>query len=348
MTTPTLTAPEPVAGASDDAPLSPSQIERWRTAGYALVDGLLPDDLVEAVAAFGHERFPAPETREAAEFRNFGSAVVFPTQNEAFDHLTLHPRLLAAIGQLLGRRPADLRLTQSDLWPKYGRPLDQPPENRYDNNDQRIHVDYPNHTLVHPSPWSRPDAVEAIVYYGHHAECAGGTAVVPRIGVDDPLYPYPITASPGIGTLPYINDRPSAEDYLGEHRPDVVEFRGALYDREVHTDYRPGTVLLYRHDTWHRGTPLRPGVMRLAQNLTFRTAEAEWIQTLHKGWSWAMYRPDQYMERFVAAATPDQRAVLGFPPPGSPYWCPETVAAAEARYGPFGFDPTPYRAGLDA
>jgi hypothetical protein len=38
----------------------------------------------------------------------------------------------------------------------------------------------------------------------------------------------------------------------------------------------------------------------------------------------------------------NQRAVLGFPQPGSPYWCEETLQAVEARYGMFGFDITPY------
>jgi len=94
---------------------------------------------------------------------------------------------------------------------------------------------------------------------------------------------------------------------------------------------------------WHRGTPLVPGTRRLAHNITFRRAECEWISTLHTGWSWAMYRDDKFMERLIASASLDQRAVLGFPQPGSSYWCDETIEAVQARYGAFGFDPTPYR-----
>ncbi len=343
---PELVSPEPVAGVGDDAPLSAAQVDRWRSAGFVLVDGLVPAALVEGVSAFGAERFPAPGTEDAARFRTFGSAVVFPTLDPSFDALTLDRRLLSAVAQLLGRRVADLRLTQSDLWPKYGRPPGSGAPTGRDNDDQRIHVDYPNHTLTHPTPWHRPVAVEIIVYFSDRGDGGGSTAVVPRRGDDDPLYPWPLVASPGIGDLPWINDRPSAEAYLAEHRPDLAEFRADLYRREVHTDHRPGTVLLYRHDTWHRGTPLRPGAFRLAQNLTFRTVEAEWIHTLHRGWSWSMYRPDQPFERFVAALDPDRRAVLGFPPPGDGYWCEATVEAAEARYGPFGFDAGPYRAAL--
>ena len=300
------------------------------------------------MTALGRERFPPAQDPEAGRYRNFGSAVVFPAGHQGFDHLTLHPRLLASVGQLLGCPVTELRLTQSDLWPKYGRPADTGAVDRYDNNDQRIHVDYPNHTLAHPTPWDRPAAVELIVYHGDRRDSDGSTAVVPRLGPDDPLYRWPMVDSPGIGAVPYVNDRAAAEARMAEEHPELVEFRAALYQREIHTDHRPGSILLYRHDVWHRGTPLRPGTLRLAQNLSFRRADAEWIHTLHKGWSWSMYRPDQYLERLVAQLDPAQRAVLGFPPPGHHYWCPQTVEAVTARYGPFGFDPEPYRQALDS
>jgi hypothetical protein len=341
----TLVRPE-AAGGDDPAPLSPAQVERWRTTGHVLVDGLLPDDLIDDVVAFADQRFPAVGTPEATRFRQFGSAVVFPTINPATDGLALHPRLLGAVAQVLGRTPGDLRLTQCDLWPKYGRSADTDPVDRYDNDDQRIHVDYPNHMLAHPTPWDRPSAVELIVYLSDHDDSGGSTAVVPRLGDDDPLYPWPIVGSPGIGELPWINDRARAEAHLADVDPELAAFRQALYEREVHTTFRPGSVLLYRHDTWHRGTPLRPGTARVAQNLTYRLAECDWVDTLHVGWSWSMYRPDQYLERLLGSATVDQRTVLGFPAPGSAYWCPRTVEAVTARYGAFGFDPTPYLAAL--
>lgn len=339
-----VVTPELVGDTGGNHPLSGAQMQQWRSQGYVLVDGLLPPDLVDEVAAYGRERFAAPDSAESEEVRDFGSPCVFPSSNPAFDAVTLHPRILGAVAQLLDRGVDGLRLTQSNLWPKYGRRRGSEEADQYDNNDQRIHVDYPNHTLTHPTPWERPEAIEAIVYYGTFAECGGATAVVPRSGADDPAYTWPIVASPGIGELPWVNDRTRAEAALARHRPDWVELRERLYEREVYTGYRRGTVLLYRHDTWHRGTPLAPGTMRVAQNLTFRKAECEWIGTMHEGWAWKMYRADQYTERLVAAATPSQRTVLGFPAPDSSYWCPQTLSAVVARYGPFGFDPDPYQA----
>ena len=66
------------------------------------------------------------------------------------------------------------------------------------NRNQRIHVDYPNHTLVHPPSWYYPEAVAVIVYFSDRRDCEGGTAVVPRTGKDDKLYEFPLVHTPGM------------------------------------------------------------------------------------------------------------------------------------------------------
>jgi len=329
---------------SNETLLSPQQVSSWRNAGYALVDGLFPDELISALRADALAAYPSPGSPDAQSIKDFGSegGFVFPAGSTAFNSITLHPALLAAVARLLETSVTELRLTQSDLWPKYGDSV----RDAYDNQDQRIHVDYPNHMLAHPTPWQRPEAVEAILYLSDFEECGGPTAVVPRQGEDDPCYPWPIVDSPGIGELHYVNDRRSAEDYMLKKRPETAEFRAALYARERYVRYRPGTLLLYRHDTWHRGTPLQPGTLRLAQNLSFRKAECEWISTLHVGWAWQLYRRDRAFAKLLASASLDQRAVLGFPQPGASYWCEQTIAAVGARYGALGMDMTPYAEAL--
>jgi len=86
--------------------------------------------------------------------------------------------------------------------------------------------------------------------------------------------------------------------------------------------------------------------MRLALNITYRKAACEWISTLHIGWAWSAYRKNKFLERLIAGCNLEQRAVLGFPQPGSDYWCTETLAAVAARYGVFGMDMTPYQRAL--
>jgi hypothetical protein len=326
-----------------DAALTPAQIESWRTQGYAFVEGLFSRDLVVELVMDAAARFPAAGTPEAAQFADFGSdgQLNFPAESRAFNAITLDHRLLHSIGQLLGVAATDIRLTQSDLWPKYGRT--EKSTSASDNDDQRIHVDYPNHTLAHPNVWQRPEAVELILYLDDVEDCGGATALVPRSGPDDPAYRWPIVDSPGIADLDYVNDRAQAEAYFAHARPALADWRRSLYAREQRVHFKRGDVLLYRHDTWHRGTPLIAGRRRLAHNITYRKAAAEWIGVLHAGWAWSAYRKNKFLERLIAQASLTQRAVLGFPQPGSDYWCPETIRAVEARYGVFGMDMAPYR-----
>ena len=56
------------------------------------------------------------------------------------------------------------------------------------NANQRIHCDYPNHSLVMPPPWEHPEVVSIIVYYDDSALTGGQTSVVPRTGPHDPAY----------------------------------------------------------------------------------------------------------------------------------------------------------------
>lgn len=335
----------PTAAAAGAAPLTSAHVTSWREQGFALVDGVLPEALLSRVVADATKMFPGPGTAGAAAITNFGG-VSFPSEtSDAFNELVLHPRLLAAVGQLLGDPPSELRLTQAELWPKYGREKSQDAaRDPNDNEDQRFHCDYPNHTLTHPPPWDVPEAVEMILYLCDEAGVGGATAVVPRCGPEDPAYQWPITALPGVGTAVYVNDRAAAEASLPS---EVVAFRAThLYAREVRVQYNLGTLLLYRHDTWHRGTPLLPGALRVVANLTFRKKNSEWISQLPSGWAWAMYRPTLQMERLIAGASVDARCLLGFPAPGSPYWTQATILAVAARYGSLGMDITPYESAL--
>ena len=326
--------------------LTDDQVASWRQAGFALVDGVIPGPLLERAIADARALFPEPGSDAVERVTDFGSGgrMVFPARSEAVNAITLHPRLLSAVAQLLDVAAVDLRLTQSDLWPKYARKTRSGVD--YDNADQRIHVDYPNHTLTHPPRWDRPEAVEIILYLSDVESCGGATALVPRTGPDDPAYPWPIVDTPGVGALDWINDRDAAESYLRREAPGIAKWRAEhLYPREVRAHFRVGSALFYRHDTWHRGTPIEAGTMRLAQNLTFRRAGSEWVSTLHAGWAWGMYSRPKTLERLIAGASVEQRCVLGFPAPGHPYWSRETLDAVAARFGPLGIDMTPYERG---
>ena len=329
-----------------DGYLNSDQIESWREQGFVFVSGLLPDSLVCQLREDALSFYPSPDQADIARYNHFGSNghFVFPSNYDSANRVSLHPALLSAVAALLDVSVPDIRLTQSDLWPKYG---GKTPEERSENTDQRIHCDYPNHTLTHPPKWDQPEAVEIIIYLSEETACSGSTAVVPRLGADDPAYRWPIVDTPGVAGLTYVDDKFKAESYLRDELPEAADFReNELYAREVKTRYRVGDILFYRHDTWHRGTPVTHGALRLVQNMTFKKASSDWVSVLHTGWAWSLYRPDHGPEKMIAGLDPEQRSVLGFPLPGHEYWTEETVLAVQARYAPFGIDMEPYKTAL--
>ena len=323
------------------AVLSFDQVNEWRERGFTLVDGVVPDSQLSSARAMADEFFSAGDSGNPVRDFGSGGRMEFPTGYSAIDDITLHPRILCAVAQLLAVDVCELRLTQSDVWAKYGHGEKNGDDRS--NDDQRIHMDYPNHYITHPPHWDRPEAVEMILYFDDVFSCGGATALVAREGQGDPAYATPYVAMPGVGSLAWINDRSAAEAELERNFPDVAAFRRThLYPREAKARFTCGTILFYRHDLWHRGTWLKPGSRRLAQNLTFSRAGADWIHGLQPGAAWRMYRANQSTEILIARSSVDQRCVLGFPPPGHAHWTPERIEAVRARYGPLGMDVTPY------
>ena len=309
--------------------------------------------------------------------------LMFPSSSPALNAISTHPRLRAATAQLLGT--SSITLLQSEAWSKsppaggtkllglVGKVLGTllqsdavNPINAYSNSDQRMHMDYPNHYLTHPSPWASPEAVEAILYFDDASECGGATRLVPRQGDDDPLYSWPYVRMPGVAGHDWINDKGSAERYFERADPEIARFRRRLYEREVEVKYRPGTLLLYRFDLWHRGTPLKStapprrvlnlvyaktGIRHITPwncRLDFVESNDEQQQQQQQqqapsahaiaraaefGFSRNMYFGG---EGELNAMTVQRRSRLGVPPPGDPYWTDAMCDAVRQRFGPRG------------
>ena len=102
--------------------------------------------------------------------------------------------------------------------------------------------------------------------------------------------------------------------------------------------------LIYRHDLWHRGTPLTPERegTRHIHSLSFRKAQSEYCTPWSSGLARALYGRG---EAILTRAGITQRCVLGFPAPGHPYWNPDTIEAVKARY-PDKMDMRPYEDAL--
>ena len=213
---------------------------------------------------------------------NFGG-LAFPTLT-TLDRLTLHPKILAVAREYL---KGEVLLSQSEAWQKTS------------DLDQRMHMDYGNHSFLYPTPWDQPEVVAAIVYLDDTRVTGGATRVVPW---QPKLYDHVWDCMPGIG-FPFHN----ARKYDHYEHP----LRKELYAHEVEIHAQPGDVLFYRHDLWHRGTPVRPGHRRRVLNLVFKQPHAHHIYTWGQGYARKNYHGG--VERLVATLTHDQRAALGIP-----------------------------------
>ena len=104
-----------------------------------------------------------------------------------------------------------------------------------------------------------------------------------------------------------------------------------------------GSLLVYRPDTYHRGTVLRaaarPGSCSTSPS---SAAGTDWLG--FHSWPSAAEGMDWY--RFVRHASVRQLSLLGFPALGDPYWTEETLAGVGARYPQL--DMTPWRLAMTA
>jgi hypothetical protein len=293
--------PTKIAPPSCDV-LSQEQAHSWREKGFCVVDpqvGGTPANplgwifteqevhryrTAARTAVLGN----GVDVQALPDMKNFGG-VGFPflaRKSDALNELTLHSRIIRAVRQLLEISSTDVPiLSQAECWVK--RDAEPSPDlpAEFVNTDQRMHCDYPNHYLTHPPTWYNPEAVAMIVYLDDCVDCGGETAFVPREGEDDDAYRYPYINMPGVADMPWINDKTHAERYLSNHFPEVHSFREKLYAREQKVHYKIGTILIYRLDLWHRGTPLNKDKDRAVVNLLFKKSDAKHITSWHRGWA---------------------------------------------------------------
>ena len=250
----------------------------------------------------------------------------------ALAKMAVHPKLLSKVRSIL--QTDQIRLVQSVAWAKYGQNRPNATAKVDSNNDQRMHMDYGNNMYGMPLPGEPLAAVAAIIYYSDTEDTGGGTAIVPRISDDDPVYKWPYVHMPGISGIPFANDRETAEKLMD---PLSKKIRQQCYDREIIPTYNLGDVLLYRLDTWHRGTPVKPGKVRYTHNLLWKRADNTDIQVWNKGFTQAMYSGK--LERFIGQLAPDQLETLGFPLRNSKKWkSSKFCQAMYFRYGWAGLD----------
>jgi hypothetical protein len=169
--------------------LSPAQLQRFRSVGFLVVDGLWPEALVQAAGAEIEELLP-PRTSASAVPGIPGSdgLVVLPSTAKgeaspemAVNALPVCPRVLCVVAQLLETSQNQVRLSQCHVSIKHGRPNEAHDDRRGSlqlAGDQDHHLDFWDNMLLAPDR-SPPPGVAALCYYSRVEECAGATHLAP-------------------------------------------------------------------------------------------------------------------------------------------------------------------------
>lgn len=284
--------------------ISDTHLVAWRRHGYTIVDGFLTEPTLAVCQTGVHALFPGWDTYASAP-------LMYCTEPDG-----ACARELPHLGDMLNQvalDPAlidfaeralgtpDILLTESKLCAAY---------TGFDAADERLHADFMERSILVPSEDERAGQLTATVYYQDASEDLGPTYVVPRNGSE----PEPL--------VPYLRPRQQYGDLYARERPVMVP---------------AGGLFLCDLRTFHRGSRMaRAQGMRATHHIAFRRADTPWVT----GGSWASGRVSQDFRTLLEHLSPRQRQVLGFPPPGHPYWTTETLAANAARYP--GMDLTPY------
>ena len=165
----------------------------------------------------------------------------FPFDDDALNDLVVHHRMIDLAEQLLGI--SDPRLYQAMLSAKYS--------GAAQSDEQLLHADYANHTLVVPRDEPGYQQLETFVYLSDVTPETAATRMVSR------------RLTTGI---PVERTYLSPADYAD------------LYAAEVPASGPAGSVLAYRPDTYHRGVRMTaPGAARFMLHVSYKPASTDWL-----------------------------------------------------------------------
>lgn len=283
---------------------------QWEEDGWSLVGGIFSDEELRAAQDALPELFPTAEefARDVDPDRNRPFRIdshsvmpAFPFESGALNRLVLHEGVISLAQEFLGL--SDVRLYQGMLSAKYSEGAHE--------DEQLLHVDYGNHTLVVPRPEVGYQHLELFIYLSDVTPEKAATRMVSR------------RLTTGI---PVERTYLSPVDY--EH----------LYQAEVPASGPAGSILAYRPDVYHRGVRMTAaGAARFMLHVSFKPLATDWLGSQ----AWPGAGEGMAWHRFMHTPTVQQLTVLGFPEPGHPYWTEETLRGVAARY-PL-FDMTPWR-----
>jgi hypothetical protein len=289
----------------------PELASSWRRDGWCVIRGAIPPEDLAAAQNALRQLFPPASAMDSgvddettARWRTWDAAwPEFPFRSTRLSRLVVHDVLIDLATELLGT--ADVRLYMAIATAKYAH---QP-----SGYNRLLHTDYPNHSLVVPRRDVGYQHLETFIYLNDVSADNGATRMVSRTRTS---------------AIPVEQHTLNLHDYAD------------LYDDPGEASGPAGSIVAYSPDVYHRSVDVtEPGRCRFMLHVAYRPAEADWIG--YQAWPFKGFSPEWH--KFVGQATLRQLTVLGFPPPGHPYWNDETLAGVAARYP--GLDTGPWRRG---
>jgi hypothetical protein len=187
----------------------------------------------------------------------------------------------------------DICLNEAHNWAKFSGVADY---------DQQLHRDYGNHTVLAPTLDPSFGEVEMFIW----------------------IHEVPIDHGPT-----RVVSRRLTQHVPGAQREIRREEAPEIYDAEVAADGPAGTVLAYRNDTFHRGAAITAErAARYALKASFKVNNPFWTDSL--GANGKCMTPE--WAAFVEHASPRMLEMIGYPPPGHPYWTAHTWDGIRLRY----------------
>jgi ectoine hydroxylase-related dioxygenase (phytanoyl-CoA dioxygenase family) len=276
--------------------ITSQQREALHEDGYVLVPDLLSAGQLRACRQELSQHFPTCEQllADPDRYAKAPRAAFFPYAGSTLNEVSTHPALIDLVERLLGTE--DIRMGDCVLQAKYGALAGG-------GRDQSLHNDaWEGSSLVYPSERGIFQRIFAIVYLTDvTADLAPTHVVAHSDGADAPLVTEAGLAS-----------------YTRDDHP-------WLYDAERPVLAPAGSALITTGRTIHRGSAVRAERgERFALFVNFHAAAATWQRSrTFVGLPGAPEGPAA--RRFMSDATPKQRQLLGFPPPGHDYWSEETL-----------------------
>ena len=240
-----------------------------------------------------------------------------PFVGDGLNQVSTHPDLVAFARAAIGTD--DVLLEQSHLRAEYSIAGDF---------EQHLHLDFGSHSLTYPREDAPYPILSCIVYYSDVSPESGPTHVVSS-QVTRRLWDNPFNGRTGAGRSPFGGGNLRWQ-LTREEFPEV-------YEREVPVLVKAGGAMIYSLSTHHRAGRMTGQGARFSHTVSYRAGEHRFAG--FEGWSFLA--PEDGMQRFLTDATPEERALIGFPLPGDAFWNERTLRGVAARYPEM--DMTPYR-----